>query len=100
MNQEECAKADDYRAGKKLKAEKEKEEADANKWWEENSKRFQNMNVKDCHDFLQQISDNKDVRPQVYRILLARLRQWKGDPPPPPPPPPPKQKCIHGCCKL
>ena len=81
-------------ARKKLKAEKEKEEADANNWWEENSKRFLNMKVKDCHDFLKQISVNQDVRPKVYGIMFARLRQWKGDPPPPRPRSPP---CSEYC---
>ena len=97
MNLEERDKANAYREEKKLKAEEEKAEDDANKWWEENNKRFQNMNVKDSHDFLKQISDEQDIHRRVYQILLAKLRQWKGDPPPPPPP---KQTCIPGCCKL
>lgn len=106
MNQEECSKANDYRAEKKLKAEKEKEEDDANKWWEENNKRFQNMNVKDCHVFLERdFPRNNDVRPGVYWILLAKLRKWKGDPPPTPPPPRPqspwwrRENCSEFCHK-
>ena len=93
MHLEERAKANAYREKKKLKAKEEKEENDANKWWEENNKRFQNMNVKDSHDFLKQISNEQGIPWRVYQILLAKLRQWKGDPPPPPPKPP---TCIHG----
>ena len=85
MNWKERAKAGKYQEEKKLEAEREKDEADANRWWEENSEKFVNMDVKECYNFLKQISVNQDVRPKVYEILFARLRQWKGDPPPPRP---------------
>ena len=82
MNQGERNAAEEYQERKKREAQREKDIADAESWWVKNKEKFVKMDGGKCHEYLNHVEFNREVRPKVAHILFARLCDWKGEPGP------------------